>query len=625
MANNVPSWAIPVKKQDVPEWAIPVKPETIESEPMTPEMIESNKLAEFEREQLASGNIKPAQPTFGQRFKEDIGQMVGGGVGGWAGGVTGAKIASKMPSATPLQKGLLTLAGGVGGAFLGGMGGKGYQQMYQMSTGGKPKTLKELYTDQLISGLEEGASELGGRGIAKGLSMGANKILAPAFKKMATKGAENAAELLAKQGGHLTLAQATKVRLFDTMEAIAEGSLFGGGKLQKIHMQTQPKNIVDATQSLMDDFASGIGGRMTPAEVGDVTLAAINNSEDVFKSASKAMYAQVDNAVKQAGLDVDIIPTTEIKKFAAQRLADVTDINKSAMGTTLLESISNLPDNLTFQQATSLKTALLTHERSMGVNKDVALGIVKQLTKLTDDTIENTTKILDPQVYDMWRTANEFHKLGKAEFNAKIIKVLQKTLKENPERAVPLIFKDGAVDQIVRVKKNVDSTTWDALKYGYLQKVIKSSTPDNIISGTTFLDTFNKLGEDALTETFNPKELNAIRKFGEGVKLLQRPTQEYAGTGKLVIAIAQAGLITGSTITNRPKEAFAIAFTPYALSKIVANPIWNDLLMQTVKSPVNRATNITRLVRVASGLDLQRINENRLQSGDIPRTGGTKF
>ena len=567
----------------------------IVSEPITEEELRQRRQSEFLQQGLASGQIQPTDPTFFQRLKADLPQIGGGTVGAVAFERAARPLTEKIPH--PLLQGGARLGAAALGAFFGGAGGKGIQQTFRMNQpGAKPMTFGEIFTEQAIAGIEEAGSELVGRGIAKGIGVGARAI----GRRIIAPGAVKAAKLLRKSGLGITLAQATDNRLIDLMESIAEGSLLGGGRLQKLKTIQIPVAVTKAVGELSDDFAKSTG-RLSGEEIGEVLLDTLNKKNTAFKRASRSIYKQVDKLVRRSGQTGDIVDVSSLKKFAQSRLKAKVRVLRSATGDTLLDSIINLPDRVTFKQASGLRSALLTQIRNMSATKDVALGITKQLAKMSDNAIDKAGRQLAPEALAMKRFADKFHRTGKGIFNSRIIKSLSRNLGDNPETAVSKIFKKGASKQIRLVKNTVDPKTWDALKHGYIETLINASkTPDGDFIAKSFL---KQLDDPILNTAFTKSEVESIKTLGEAVSVLQRPAAVFGATGRLVIAISQAGILTGGALTQRPGEAALIAFSPAAFARFATNKRWSRWLIEGMKDPVKGAAGLARLVRIAADID----------------------
>ncbi len=580
----------------------------IESEPVPPEADKSVWL----RGQIESGNIEPVPETFWEKFRQDIPQMAGGTAGSLAGARIGAIGAAKIPVGHPVLKGITIVGGAVVGAIVGGAGGKGYQQFYRITRpGAKPQTLDELYTEQIIAGIEEGASELAGRGIAK---VG-GKLLAPA-KKHLIPGAKGLSKKLSKFGAFLTPAQATESRIIDTLEGVSESAFFGGGKLQRLKKIAQPEAFKGFIDDIVNRIGKGVQKNLSPEDVGDLLLDTIQGKRTAFKATAKAAYNKVDKLTAEAR-----VSTLSLKKFASDVMKTAKarkGIGSSQAGDSLLNKILKLDDLITFKQAQGLRSALMSEQAAMGITKDKAIGLAKHLTGLTSRTMEEGALSLSDDALKAWKVANKFYRTGQETFNSKIIKTLTKTLAENPEVAVKKIFRPGASKQIKIVKNLVDKQTWKALKTTHLEFLLsQSADADKVILGKSFLNRFNKIGEATLKEIYKGDELASIRSIGELGRLLQRPT---GGSGGMLIQLTQAG-----AVLNLSRMAFggapvlagetgAILIGPPILSRMLANPTWSKWLSSGFQLPRHMpaaSALATRLLRTTTQIKRELQNEAR--------------
>lgn len=578
---------------------------TITGEPIDP--IEE---ADFERQEwlrakIQAGEIEPVPPTYWERFRGELPQMAGGTVGGIAGAKAGAMAGAQIPAGHPVLKGAAILGGAVLGAGIGGMGGKGYQQYYRMTRpGAKPMTLGELYTEQAIAGIEEAASELIGRGVAK---VG-GKLLAP-VKKRLLPGASKLSGKLLKRGAHLTPAQMTESRIIDTVEGMAEKSFFGGNKLQQLKTLRQPAAFIKYVDDVVEQIARGTKTQLSPEDVGELLLDTIDGKRAAFKATAKAAYAKVDRLAK--GTKVSLV---SLKEFARKTMKIATTrkgIGSTQAGDTLLKKVLQLDDMISFKQAQSLRSALLDERSAMAVTRDKALGLAKQFTKLTDEAMDAGGKTLGKtdDAIAAWRVANKFYRQGQGQFNKKIIRSLTKSLAENPEVAVRKIFRPQASRQIKVVKDLVDKNTWRQLKTAHLEQLIRdASNADGVVLGKSFLNKLNRMGEDTLKTIYNGQELASIRSVGKLGEILQKPT---GGSGGMVIQLMQAGaamnLLTGG-LPELTKESYTILFGPPVLSRMLANPTFAKYLSTGFRVPRSSpvaATLVMRLLRAKTQIEYE--------------------
>lgn len=570
---------------------------TIISEPVSPEEQAEYERQEWLRAKIKAGEIEPVPPSYWERFKSEIPQMAGGTVGGIAGAKAGAMAGAKIPAGHPVLKGGAILSGAALGAGIGGMGGKGYQQYYRMTRpGAEPMTLGEIYTEQAIAGIEEAASELIGRGVAK---VG-GKLLAPVRKRLLPSASKLSGKLL-KRGAHLTPAQMTESRIVDTIEGMAEKSFFGGGKLQRLKTISQPKAFTKYVDDIVEQIAHGAKTNLSPEDVGDLLLDTIEGKKLAFRTTAKAAYAKVDKLSK--GTKVSLVPLKEFAKKTMKTATIRKGIGSTQAGDTLLKKVLQLDDMVSFKQAQSLRSALLDERSAMAVTRDKAIGLAKQFVRLTDDAMDTGGKTLGKadDAVNAWRVANKFYREGQEKFNKKIIKSLSKSLAENPEVAVKKIFRPQASRQIKVVKDLVDKNTWQQLKTANLEHLIReASDADGIVLGKSFLNKLNKLGDDTIKTIYNQQELASIRSVGKLGEILQKPT---GGSGGMVIQLMQAGaamnLLTGG-IPQLTQESAAVLIAPPVLSRMIANPTFSKWLGSGFRMPRSSpaaAALVTRILK----------------------------
>jgi len=593
-------------------------PSIISSEPY----INQDEQERWLQEKIASGDIEPISPSFWKRFRSEIPQMAGGTVGGLAGAKAGAMAGAKIPAGHPYLKGAAVLGGAALGAGLGGMGGTGYQQFYRITHGSKPMTLRDIYTEQAIAGIEEAASELIGRGIAKG---GA-KLLAP-FKKRLLPGARGLNKVLIKRGAHLTPAQMTESRIMDTIEGMSEKSFLGGGKLQRLKTLKQPAAFSRYIDDVIEQINRGAKNNLSSEEIGDLLLDTIQGKELAFRTTAKTAYAKVDRLTGRTQ-----VSTASLKDFARkvmQRSAARKGIGGTQAGDTLLKKVLQLDDVITFKQAQGLRSALLDEQWAMATTRDKAIGLTKQFIKLTNDSMEKSAKDLSPDALKAWRVANKFYKTGKQTFNSKIIKSLTKNLSENPEVAVRKIFQKDATKQIRLVKNLVDKKTWQTLKVAYLEETLRQSADvDKIIFGKSFLNRLEKVGKPTLKEIYNGQELQSIRSIGKLATMMQKPT---GGSGGMLIQLTQAGAVLNlgrMAVGGAPAlsgESGAILIGPPILSRMLANPKWSKWLSTGIKLPKGTpaaSAMATRLSRVIMQIKREQAKEKKIETPSVRELRG---
>ena len=487
-------------------------PTTVLSEPVPPEEKEEWERTEWLNQQIKEGKVIPTEPTFWEGFKQTLPENIGGTAGGLAGAKIGAKAGARLPVGHPLLKGGAILAGALGGAYLGGMGGKGYQQLYQMNQpGAEPKTLTELYAEQTKAGKGQAISELVGRGIAKGIQ----KIGAP-FAKSLKPGATEIFARMRKYGSTATASQMTESRIIDTLEGVSESAFFSTGRLQKLKTVKQPEALKKYMNDVIEDIAGGLKNRLSPTEAGEVLLDSLEKGDTAFRAAANKAYATVDNlSQKIPGLVTRtaegkfagkaIVDMKPLRNRAAQiikRVAPSKGLGSSSAIESLAKKVSEIEDTTNFMTAHQIRSDILQEVRKLEVgelgSKNPKLqGVANELVGIIDNQMEISAKRGGEDVYNAWRAANTFYKTGKETFNSKVVQSLSKKLADDPQAAVKTVFRPGATRNIKTIYGLLDPQTQKSLTSAYIEDLMSASTKDETIIGKSF---FEKIHDRYISE-----------------------------------------------------------------------------------------------------------------------------
>jgi len=532
---------------------------------------------EWLRKMIESGRIKPEPRTFGQRFRADLPQMGGGA----AGGLAGAKLGSRFG---PWG----ALAGGVAGAGIGGMGGKGYQQLYRMDRG-EAMTLPQILKEQGVAGLQEAGSELAGRGIA-GLG---GKVLRPLKsklipstprlgKKLVDAGtripAENIAELtpyaqklLGKKKIFLTAAQATESRGMDFVESATESSLFGGNRIFQVKKILQPKAYKQVVRELSDTFWNQAERKLSPEEVGQLFVDTVTGKRGVQRRLERIAYGQVDQMI--GDVRVDMRP---VKKQALRLLKEAEKSKGlgSASGIKRVATrVSKWDDTTeTFMDAHAMRSNLLEEVRKLESLLNTKLPKVKRaadiLAKHTDRAMAKAARGQSEQAYLAWRAADKLVKGGRKTFNNEAVQSTLKLAKKRPELVAKSLFVPHGSQRLAQVKKVVTPETYDSLLASFMDQTMdKASTADGILLGKNFKKAINQLGPEMHARMFKSGEhLQSVMDVANLGEILQSPT---GGGGGMLVQLTQAGgiidLAIGLPTGQAPKKGTALILVGPAL------------------------------------------------------------
>ena len=587
------------------------------SESLTAEEIQSNTVQRFINKQIESGELVQEQPGLLDTIRGEIPQTAGGIAGS---AVALRQLAPRLSQLPPLLRVPATLGVGAIGAFGGAGLGKAVQLGYRNSLG-ESIPFSEIVEQAALAGLEEGAGELVGFGVGKVLGKVGRGLKGLVKLK---PGAKEAAELVTKAGTKATVGQLTQNRFLNLMEGFAEKFTFGSRKLRGLKSARQFEAVLKTGDDLQQAFASNLGKNVSPTQAGNIVFDAMKETSEYFGIASRAMYKQVDKELKKQGVkNTAFVDIRALKRFAKSKLSDkAPKVGFGDKTIALLESTKDLPDFMTFSGSANLRSLLFNAQSDatkLG-GEEAAKGLSKQLNKMLNGRIlasEKTLPKIKP-VLDKWKSANAFFKQGKTQFNRKIVKQLGKTLEDNPERLVKLLFKEEGLTGVVRtkqllsMKQGLGQKTWATVKDGLVQDIFKGAKIESAsgvatFSGKKFVEQLDKLGPDVLKATFKPDELNSLRKFGKGAQLLQRKLESLPGG--IAIPLAQVGAASKLT-KGEVGAAIAVLATPKLASQIATNPVWTEIALGAIK-PDKTFGNVARLVRLTQRIAKQERDKQR--------------
>lgn len=458
------------------------------------------------------------------------------------GGTAGALITAPIP--IPGAR----VAGAGVGMGLGRVGKLGISRLL----GEEPLTADILAKRGAESALIGGVGEMAGAGALRLASPYAKRILPETREAM--KG-------FLKFGGRLSPAQATEARGMDILENIAEYSLIGSEPFRAFRV-SQEKALINWA----DDIAVRVGNHMTPEQIGQLTINAITKRTQIHNKTAKVLYKRVDDLTKEAIIDTSSIKSVANKMLEIAQRPYAKSL-RSKTGERILKDFSNLPNQISFVEAQTLRSDLMGISRATTeLIPGKIIGTAKNLTKAVDDAIQKSVP-KESEAINAFRNANRFWKEGKELFNSRLAKSL---LRNNPEVIGKTIFRPGAITNIRMIKRMVDKKTFNRLRDGYLQTIIKPNPQTATIEGGAILNRLSQMGDDTLKEIFSPEHLRDLKAFGEMAKRTQEPPGQ--GTGRVLIQLTQGGAALTLLGTGLEAGAATTILGPAALARIMTHP-----------------------------------------------------
>ena len=556
---------------------------------------------------------EPAEPVkpLGERILEEIPQVGGGIVGGIAAAPAAAAAAAAVGGGGVLAAG--TGLAVVAGAVAAGAGaGEAYKQLGQQLSGSldAPKTSLEAAKRIGVAALTEGGFDLVGGLVAKGFG----KIIAPLKNKMIKEGVD-AIDLFKDKLKPVVLlpAEATESRVLDLLQNVSESSIVGGSSIQNFKTQ-RVKFFDDFADSLINEF----GKRTDPTDLGNLFVTSISNSKAVHSKAAKILY----NSVKAGRTKTATSPLKNFAKPLQRRAMKLEGIEAKNAGDDLVDAVMDLPDRLSYKEATELRSRLISriNEFSILNKKAPAIGKAKKMVGLLDKAIGKSLKGVGPAPYEAWRTANRFYKDGQKKFNNTLLRRLVKLADDTgtgAEMIAPAIFKPRHVTSVRKVKLALkdDPETWHKMQGFFMEYIMqKSSDKNKNLVGTLLINNISdkpgSFGLPMLKEVFTEPQIKALETFGKAVKLTQE--RQAQGAGRVLIQLTQAGALGAIMTGNLTLPAATIIIAPAVMAKMMLNPQMAKMLTVGLTLPAKApeaAGIMSRLAAAAWRIQMESENE----------------
>jgi hypothetical protein len=485
-------------------------------------------------------------------------------------------------------------------AFIGGMAGSG------------PFTEGKL-SDRALEAMGYGAMEATGEGIFQVLA----KVF-PFFKNLAqgnkrekiVKGAEEAQELITKEGGTLTAAKITDDPTIEFFESVAEGSFLGGGAIRqtgketisktqealgkiftKTFLESQDKNALEFETNIIRQFVNKVSQKNMDA----IIKSFLTNGNEFYQTAVNKAYKDMDVAVRKAIGKKDIIDISKLKKIFKRAIKmNAGDIGDVAVKD-LNRYVDGLADKVDFQTAKGIRSHFLSKTGAFATSSGTAPKWVNKIAgTLADATSTSMKDSLDAavkasklskeeatKILDLYKSANAVFKQGKQTFNTKIVlqaldtnitkqgidnsaKIFDNFFASGKKGRVRFFYDllDDAVKKKIITKESAQKIVGD-IQGAFIVKGLKAGGTFDPTTNTLNANLFRKFmagwegaGKDVIEEVFkdnyklgiNGKQiLRNFEKYAKALELAQSRGIE-GSKGKLFIALSQFSA-AGSILT----------------------------------------------------------------------------
>ncbi len=527
---------------------------------------------------------EPTQPEQAQPEEKGLIRTVAETLPEVGGGMIGEGLAAAKTGA---QLNPMGLAMGGTGAMLGEIGLQGYQAAI------RPQDAPQDFGESLSRQGAAFARGTGGMALGRGVQKIAQKFVNP-FKMGVTAEAKRAEELLGKDTlfAHQKSGSHIARELFET----AKASISGGGKVLKAEAK-QAKVVNDAINSAVAKF----GKELDPDTIGDVFIGTSAAKMKLARKPAQVLYDDISAQVAESDFRVVSGNTKAFASKEIDKLEGLGSFGQAELGTDVLQYIKNMPDMLSYTEAQKLRSVLRAKKDALKLSghHPPAMGVLSQLegalTKDTNaalkafDTLRGTSLLAKKTAADkVWRTTGD-------QFRNKILKTINRTAVEDPQKVLPTIFQGkNPIKRIRRAREAVGEKVWPVYQRAYAEDLLGRATDEKtgeIIGhklNSLMLGKKGGLGRKAMIGTFGKEQVKLLEDFSNAIKLTQ-DVGTTTGTGAIALRMYQFAAVTGGVsffYTGDPKVAAATAavtISPIVLAKMMTTPKGVKLLTKGIR------------------------------------------
>lgn len=388
-------------------------------------------------------------------------------------------------------------------------------------------------------------------------------------------------------------------------------STIGGGTVIKGVRDFNNGRIADYAKDIMDNVAP----HTDPDRLAQMLQSNMEGTKNFFRQTQSSLYDKVDKAMS----NLPGIETKSIKSFAQKVFGDMAPGRRELYGTagrqpsavmSLMETIDGLPDNIPFKDASQYVSDL---KRLAGYNgtelKDPLQGSARKLASLFESSMENTAKTAGSDVYDLYRRASDFTRVGHRVFDDAVVQRIAQT---EPEQLGKTLFRPETMESLRKLKATLSPGDFMRYQKGMfeqlktklgadsfrrvmragLEDMLSSTTftaidasagGDKFFKGATLLKRMESFGEGTLTTAFGPDAKKSLMQFARVASRVEtkEPRIGLWGIGQLFSALQSPIL---GTMSGRPLYGIAsgglIIASPGLLAKMITNPVGRKLLTE---------------------------------------------
>jgi hypothetical protein len=531
-----------------------------------------------------------------------VGGSIVGAAGGGAVGLGGGPVA---PASVP--------AGAIIGAGFGGMAaGDAFDMLLNtFSPRVDSRTVSERHVDKAI----DFAGSAAGEGFGRALSYGGKKLLGGG-----TKTAQKIYNQFVSSGIRPSSAVTSKSAIIGKLEAgLAQSP--GGADI----MEKQALEIVDQTQTALNNIVKSIGDAKTPQGTGSTIKQAAIDAAKRFDFNQEKLY---DDAFDLIGADsaVRVDALRELSLEISQELSRApkslkTDLNPA------LERINNIiadagEDGINFTALRQIRTSIgrnLADPLSSGATASQNVAMKRIYGAMTDD-MARAAESTSPEAAKTIAKADRYTRMwmnGAKETMDKIVKF------DADEKAFKFALsssRDGGTS-LARLRRNFKPEEWDVVAASVLNNLGDASAGMQNAAGdafsiNTFMTNWNKLAPEAKDALFGGARyksqriaLDNLTDLMSGIKDVKRFANTSNSAGAMMVLMGASSIgsgVVGGLASGDPMGAVqgvgvglvGSFLAPRAAAKLITNPAFVEWL----GTPITQAGKKTAIKTTADWL-----------------------
>ena len=436
-------------------------------------------------------------------------------------------------------------------------------------------------------------------------------------------------------------AQASESRAIDIMQNIAEGSIFGGKRLQKMAEEIEPQVLLDA----VDDLVESAGPQMDADQLAAAVISAQEGRLGARNVLIQPLYNSLDDATGIVTTQVPVEKTVTVrdrfgnlvkqnvtemverevspvnanvialKKFAeplARQARRLQKIGSAGVGDDEIIRVADLTDEVPFSDVAELRSRLLTTQRTLetqpGANKK-AIGRLKRLISLTDEAAETALEEQAPGLLGTFRSANEMVKQREKELNNRFIRGLIRQANPDmvgvagggkPEVIVNTVFASPTRARAIltmlgdgNATKGMATPEWKALQRGFVTRLLAPDPATGQFSGKVMKAALAKAQKAGVLDVLDPRLKRDMVSLADAA--MRQQSKQASGIGKLAVQFGQATALTGGGAAilfdkerlKNPAVVGPMAVTllsPIVLGRMLTNPLTARLLIKGART-----------------------------------------